>query len=360
MPLTELEVKKAKPKPKDYALADEKGMRLLVRVSGTKTWQLRYRRPADNKADVFTLGTYPELTLKEARAKRDDARNLLDEGIDPKKHKRAKRAENAAKGITFAEIAAEWFDTVKPNWSPTHTVRTINLLNNHLKPFIGDRPISEITPPELLSVLKKMQVKGILDSAQRAKQTAGQIFRYAIQTGRLSTDPSRDLAGALTPPKTKSFAALTDPKDVAKLLVAIESYEGTPTVKGALKLSALLFQRPGEIRTMKWEQIDWDAAEWRYTVSKTNTPHIVPLAKQSLAILVALQELNFKSEFVFPSARGASRPLSENGVRVALRTMGYTNEQMTAHGFRAMARTVLDEVLGFLPELIEHQMAHTP
>lgn len=359
MALTELQVKQAKPTDKDYSLADEKGMRLLVRTSGSKSWQLRYRRPTDGKADIFTLGTYPELPLKQARIKRDEARVLITEGIDPKQHQKSKRAEYTAKGITFAEIAKEWFDTVKPNWSPTHTERTTNLLKNHLVPYIGDRPIIEITPPELLFALKKMQAKGILDSAQRAKQTAGQIFRYAIQTGRLMSDPSRDLTGALTPPKTKHFAALTEPKDVAQLLVAIDSYQGTPSVQAALKVSALVFQRPGEIRTMRWDQIDWDANEWRYVVSKTNTQHIVPLAKQTIGILRELKELTERGDYVFPSARGASRPLSENGVRTALRSMGYTNEQMTAHGFRAMARTLLDEVLNFSPELIEHQMAHT-
>lgn len=359
MALTELQVKQAKPADKDYPLTDEKSLRLLVRSTGSKTWQLRYRRPADGKADILTLGTYPEVSLKEARSKRDEARALISEGIDPKQHQKARRAERAITGITFSEIANEWFDTVKPNWSPTHTERTTNLLKNHLFPWLGNRPITEITPPELLGVLKKMQAKGILDSAQRAKQTASQVFRYAIQTGRLLSDPSRDLAGALTPPKTTHFAALTEPKDVAQLLVAIDNYQGTPAVKAALKLSALLFQRPGEIRTMRWEQIDWDACEWRYVVSKTNTQHIVPLAKQSIEILRELKELTERGDYVFPSARGASRPLSENGVRVALRNMGYTNEQMTAHGFRAMGRTLLDEALGFSPELIEHQMAHS-
>lgn len=359
MALTELEITKAKPRSRDYPLTDGEGMRLLVRTTGSKTWQLRYRRPADNKADIFTLGSYPQVTLKQAREKKDQARALLSEGVDPKQNQKARLAERANLGATFGEIATEWFDTVQPNWSETHTERTSNLLKNHLFPDLGTRPIAEITPPELLSVLKKMQAKGILDSTQRAKQTAGQVFRYAIQTGRLSSDPSRDLTGALTPPKTKHFAALTDPKEVANLLLAMDVYDGTPSVKAALKLSALLFQRPGEIRNMKWNQVDWESCEWRFTVSKTNTPHIVPLAKQALAILNELKEIAIKSEYVFPSARGASRPLSENGVRVALRSMGYTNEQMTAHGFRAMSRTLLDEVLGFAPELIEHQMAHT-
>ncbi len=359
MALTELQVKQAKSGIKDFHLTDDKGLRLLVRITGSKTWQLRYRQLLGNKQDIFTIGSYPETSLKDARKERDKARALLAKGLDPKQQVKAIKAANKLNATnTFEALAMEWFETISPTWSRTHTERTINLLKNHLFPWIGARPITEITPPELLAALRKLQDRGLLESAKRAKQTSGQVFRYAIQTGHLSSDPSRDLIGALTSPKVKHHAALIDPKEVGKLLVAIDGYQGTPTVKAALQLSALFFQRPGEIRTMKWEQIDWEACEWRYLVTKTETQHIVPLVRQALAILRSLQPLTMRSPYVFPSARGADRPLSENGVRVALRTMGFTSEEMTAHGFRAMGRTLLDEVLNFPPELIEHQMAH--
>lgn len=359
MAITELQIKQVKPQVKDFHLTDEKGLRLLVRTTGAKTWQLRYRQPITDKQDIFTIGTYPEVSLKDARKARDKARALLSKGTDPKQHAKANKAANKLNAEnTFEALAMEWFATISPTWSTTHTERTLNLLKNHLFPWIGARPISEITPPELLTALKKLESRGLLESAKRAKQTSGQVFRYAIQTGRLATDPSRDLSGALTSPKVKHFAALTEPKAVAQLMLAIDGYQGTAIVKAALQLSALFFQRPGEIRTMKWEQIDWEASEWRYLVTKTQTQHIVPLSTQAITILRDLQPLTLRSVYVFPSARGADRPLSENGVRVALRTMGFSNEEMTAHGFRAMGRTLLDEVLGFPPELIEHQMAH--
>jgi len=359
MALTELQVKQTKAETKDFHLTDEKGLRLLVRTTGSKTWQLRYRQPLSNKQDILTIGAYPEISLKDARKERDKARALLAKGIDPKQQVKAIKAANKLNSAnTFEALAMEWFATASPKWSRTHTERTINLLNNHLFPWIGARPITEITPPELLAALKKLQDRGLLESTKRAKQTSGQVFRYAIQTGHLTSDPSRDLAGALTSPTVKHHAALIDPKEVGLLLVAIDGYQGTPIVKAALQLSALFFQRPVEIRTMKWEQIDWEACEWRYLVTKTKTQHIVPLSAQAITILRNLQPLTIRSPFVFPSARGADRPLSENGVRVALRTMGFTADEMTAHGFRAMGRTLLDEVLNFPPELIEHQMAH--
>jgi len=359
MALTELQVKQSKAATKDVPLSDEKGLRLLVRSTGSKTWQLRYRRPSDRKADIFTIGPYPEISLKTARQKRDQIRLLISQGVDPKsKQKADMTAVKANAGNTFDTLAEQWFATKSPEWSVSHIERTRYILNNHLNPWIGKRPISEITPPELLSVLKRAQDRGLLETTKRAKQTAGQIFRYAIHIGSLASDPSRDLAGALTNAKVKHFASLTNPADVKNLLIAIENYQGSIIVQSALKLSALLFQRPGEMRTMLWKDIDWEACEWRYRVTKTDADHIVPLSTQSIGILKALQPYTLRSDYVFPSARGASRPLSENGVRVALRTMGFTNEDMTAHGFRAMARTLLDECLNFPPELIEHQLAH--
>lgn len=206
MALTELQARQAKPATKDYPLADEKGLRLLVRLTGSKTWQLRYRRPVDNKADIFTIGTYPETSLKTARENRDKARALISQGIDPKQNQKATKASNRMRaGNTFEAIAQDWFATISPEWSDSHRVRTTFLLKHHLHPWIGKRPITEITPPELLAALKRAQDRGLLETAMRAKQVAGQIFRFAIRIGAMNTDPSRDLAGALTSPKTKHF-----------------------------------------------------------------------------------------------------------------------------------------------------------
>lgn len=357
MALTDIQVKSATPREKPYKLADSGGMHLLINPNGSKYWRMKYRIAGKEK--YLPLGVYPEVSLKEARAKAADAKRDISQGLDPMAERKAQKLQlHAAHENTFEVLANAWFVMISPEWSPTHKERTQNLLKNHLFPWLGQRPINEITPPELLAALHRAQDRGLLETAKRAKQTASQVFRYAIRVGKLSSDPSRDLTGALTTPKVTHFSAITEPQGVASLMQAIDSYTGSPAVKAALQLSALLFQRPGEIRQMRWDQIDWDAAEWRYLVTKTDKQHIVPLAAQSLTILRELQPYTERSEFVFPSARGAARPMSENAVRVALRTMGYTNEQMTPHGFRAMARTVLDEQLGFPVEWIEHQLAH--
>lgn len=357
MALTDIQVKTATPREKAYKMGDSGGMHLLVNPNGSKYWRLKYRIAGKEK--LMPLGVYPEVSLKEARVKAVDAKRTITLGIDPMAERKAQKMQlHAAHENTFESLANAWFAMISPEWSSTHTERTKNLLKSHLFPWLGSRPISEITPPELLAALHRAQDRGLLETAKRAKQTASQVFRYAIRVGKLISDPSRDLAGALTSPKATHFAAVTEPRDVATLMLAIDSYTGSPTVKAALYLSALLFQRPGEIRQMRWEQIDWDSAEWRYLVTKTDKQHIVPLSDQAIKILRELQPFTARSDFVFPSARGAYRPMSENAVRVALRAMGYTNEQMTPHGFRAMARTVLDEQLGFPAEWIEHQLAH--
>ena len=238
--------------------------------------------------------------------------------------------------------------------------RTLRILEKDLFPYLGARPIAQITAPELLAVLRRIENRGAVDIAHRAKQTSGLIFRYAIATGRAERDPSRDITGALRNRRKIHHAAITDPKEVGKLLVAIDGYTGTPVVKTALKLSPLLFQRPGEIRHMEWSEINWEQRRWEIPAEKMKmrVDHIVPLCQQALDLLTELQRLTGRGKYVFPSARGASRPLSENGVRVALRTIGYANEQMTPHGFRAMARTILDEVLNYRVDWIEHQLAH--
>ena len=245
--------------------------------------------------------------------------------------------------------------------SDSHRTRTWRLLKNDLFPPLGRRPIADISPPELLKALRRVESRGAVDTAHRAHQTSGQVFRYAIATGRAERDPSADLRGALKVHVKKHHAAITEPKELGKLLISIEAFSGTPVVKAALELSALLFVRPKELRHMEWEEIDWDQALWQIPAEKMKMkqPHIVPLSTQAITILEEIHSLTGRGKYVFPSARGASRPLSENGVRVALRTMGYDNNTMTAHGFRATARTILDEVLCFRVDLIEHQLAHT-
>ncbi len=359
MPMTAIAANQAKPKDKPYKLADEKGLYLQVMPNGGKYWRLKYR--FGGKEKVLALGVHPEIGLKEAREKRDDARKLISGGIDPSDVKRIQKAiQGEATENSFKAVALEWFTRKMADKSQGHQDRTMRALEKDLFPMIGGHPIGGITPPQLLAALRRIESRGAVETAYRAKQTAGQIFRYAVASGRAERDPSHDLKGALATHKKKHLAAITDPKEVGKLLVAIDSYTGTPTVKAALQLSPLLFCRPGELRQMEWTEIDWDKAQWELPAEKMKMgqPHVVPLSRQAQDILQEIQRLNGTRRHVFPSARGASRPLSENGVRTALRTMGYDNDTMTPHGFRAMARTILDEVLGFRVEWIEHQLAH--
>lgn len=360
MPLTATAAKEAKPKEKPYKLSDEKGMFLLVNPNGSKYWRLKYR--FGGKEKTLALGVYPEVSLAEARGRRSKARALLRDDIDPCAAKRLKRVhqfEDAANN--FRQLATEWFETRLADKSESYRDRSWGLLKNDLFPPLGDRPISQITAPELLMALRKIESRGAVDIAHRAKQTAGQVFRYAIATGRAERDPSADLKGALRSRTKKHYPAITEPKAVAKLLIAMDGYEGGPVVKIALQLSPLLFQRPGEIRSMEWAEINWEAEQWELPAEKMKMgqAHIVPLSSQALALLREIERHTaHRGKYVFPSQRGASRPLSDNGVRTALRTLGYDNDTMTPHGFRAMARTVLDEVLNYRVEYIEHQLAH--
>jgi integrase len=361
MAATDVQIKSAKPKDKSYKLSDEKGLFLLIKPTGSKLWQMKYR--FDGKEKLLSFGAYPEVTLKEARDKSEAARKILRNQIDPSEVRKAQKAARIeAASNSFEAVASEWFEKQKKNqqWQSTsYAKRVIGMLSKNLFPWIGQRPIADITPKELLDTLRKTESRGVLETANRTKQIAGEVFRYAVVTGRAERDITQDLKGALaTPAKKNHYAAITEPKAVGRLMRDISSYQGTPVVKAALMLSALLFQRPGEIRTMLWAEIDFEKAEWRYLVTKTNTQHIVPLSRQAITVLRELQPLTGRGSYVLPSARGASRPLSENGVRVALRGMGYDNNTMTGHGFRAMARTILDEVLGFRVDWIEHQLAH--
>lgn len=356
--LNDRAIKLAEPKAKPYKMSDGLGLYLEVQPTGSRYWRFKYLFAGKQKR--IALGVYPEISLKAARDATLEYRLKLRNNIDPaQERKQEKLFRKVSTENNFEAVGNEWLEKEKDGWSENHFNRSQSLFKNHLVPWLGVRPVSEITAPELLAVLRKIESRGILETADRTKTLAGQIFRYAIQTGRAERDPSQDLKGALKTPKTKHLAAIIEPKEVGKLMRAIDSYHGTPIVEAALKISPLLFQRPGEIRTMKWDDIDFEKAEWRYIVSKTKTSHIVPLSQQALEILKGLEPITRKrSIFVFPSPRGPRRPLSENGVRVALRAMGYTNDQMTPHGFRAMARTLLDEELGYRVDWIEHQLAH--
>jgi integrase len=357
--LTATEVKQAKAGDNVRKLTDGGGLHLQVQPTGARYWRYDYRYAGKRK--TLALGVYPEVSLKKAREKHQEARGKLSEGIDPGEQRKVEKlTRHIAAADSFEAVAREWSQTKMCDKSKSHQNRTMRALEKDLFPCIGNRPISSITAPELLASLRKIEERGAVETAHRAKQTAGQVFRYAIVTGRAERDPSGDLKGALKDPKKKHLAAITEPAQVGRLMLAIDGYTGTAAVRAALRLSPLLFQRPGEIRHMEWTEIDWEAKRWEIPAEKMKMrqPHIVPLSQQALGILLELHPLTGRGRYVFPSARGASRCLSENGVRTALRSMGYDNDTMTPHGFRAMARTLLDEVLEYRVDWIEHQLAH--
>ena len=368
-PLTDADCRALKPDPTGKTrprIYDGGGLFLEAQPSGRKVWRLKYT--AAGRETKATFGDYPAVTLAVARRKRDEAKGLLADGLDvneAKARKQAAEAGQAAAG-TFEAIARRWYADEIENKSETYQASITRLLERDVLPYIGKRALTGLTPRELLTVFNRIKERGAEETARRARVMVGQVVRYAIRHDMAENDPTLALRGEKRQTPKRHFAAFTDPADAARLMVAIHSYKGTPEVRAALKLSALLFQRPGEIRHMQWSEIDFDAAQWRYIVSKTKTPHIVPLSAQTVAVLRELQPLtdhglSFKPDaprYVFPSPKTRLRPMSENAVRQALRNMGFTNDEMTAHGFRAMARTILHQELNFAPELIEHQLAH--
>ena len=359
MPLTDATIRKAKPREKQYKRFDGRGLFLVVTPKGGKWWRFKYR--FDGKEKLISLGTYPDVSLKDARERRDEARKQVAAGIDPGEHRKARKSAKANKQAnSFEVVAREWYAKYSPNWSVNHGDRIIRRLERDIFPWIGDFPIADITAPQLLDVVRRIEQRGALETAHRALGNCGQVFRYAIATGRAERDLSADLKGALPPVKGKHFAAVTDPTKVADILRVLDTYQGTLVVRCALRLAPLVFVRPGELRHAEWADIDLDAAEWRYTVSKTKTRHIVPLSRQAVKILQELHPLTGRGKYVFPSARNprGDRPMSENAILGAMRRMGIDKDEMSGHGFRAMARTILDEELGFRPDYIEHQLAH--
>ncbi len=361
MKLTDIAIKNAKPKANVYRIADGQGLCLLIHHNGSKYWQLRYRHPNTQKSLILSLGVYPAVSLAEARTKKAEARTLLRLGKDPAEEKKlAKLTVHLTAANTFELVAKEWFDKQAPNWSATHATRNIGLIDNNLCPWLGHRPISEIKAPELLGALRHTEERGTLETAKRALQVAGQIFRYAMATGRTEFDPAPSLRGALATRKVVNFAAITDPEKLGDILLSMDGYTGTPEVKAALQLSPMLFARPGMLRSMEWAEINFDMQLWLIPENKMKIGmgHIVPLSRQAMDILRNIERITGRGKYVFPSARGPSRPMSENAVRAALRAMGYSNKDQTPHGFRATARTLLDEALSYRVEIIELQLAH--
>lgn len=358
MKLTEIAVRKAKPETKPYKMSDGRGMYLEVASNGSKYWRLKYRFGGKEKR--LALGVYPDVSLALARERRDAARKLLAQDIDPGETKKAAKAAGSEKATnTFEVVTREWLASYMADKTESHTGRILRRFELYLFPWIGSKPIADITAPEILQHIKRVQTQNKLETAHRTLQATGQVFRYAVQTGRAVRDVTADLKGALPSPTVKHMAAFTEPGQVAELLRAIDGFTGTFTVQTALRLAPLVFVRPSELRTAKWADIDLQAAEWRYRVSKTQTDHLVPLSKQAVHLLQEIQPLSGHGEFVFMGGHDPKKPMSEAAINAALKRMGYdTKTQITGHGFRAMARTILHERLNIDPHVIEHQLAH--
>ena len=359
VPLTDTALRRVKPAPKVQRLFDGGGLYLEITPAGGKLWRQKYRFGGKEKR--LAHGTYPEVSLADARERRDAARKLLATGVDPGEHKKAAKAASEERAAnSFEVVAREWFAKQKPSWVASHADKILLRLENDIFPWLGARPVADVTAKELLTTINLIVDRGAVESAHRALQNCGQVFRYAIVTGRSERNPAADLRGALPSVKQTHRAAITDPKAIGGLLRAIDAYSGSLVTRSALQLAPLVFVRPGELRQAEWSEIDLDAKEWNIPAEKMKTrePHLVPLSRQAIAILRDLQPLTGRGRYVFPGGRSPKRPMSNNGVLAALRRMGFAKDEMSGHGFRAMARTTLDEVLHFRPDYIEHQLAH--
>jgi integrase len=359
-------VRDAKPRASAHKLRDERGLYLLVQPNGSRWWRFDYRRPGTGKRNTLSPGTYPDVSLKRARDRCDDARKLLADGIDPADKR---KAEAVAAADTFEAVAREWYAKQSGQWVPAHGERIIRRLERDVFPWIGRKPIAKLDARAVLATLRRIESRGAIETAHRVLQNIGQVFRYAIATGRAHGDVTRDLRGALSPITERHHAAIIDPDQVGDLLRAIDAYTGTLPVRCALRLAPLVFLRPGELRMAEWAEFDLDAAEWNIPAHRrklkkalkddpATPPHCVPLASQAVAILRELQPQTGAGRFVFPGARDRKRPLSDMALLGALRRMGYDNATATTHGWRATARKILDEGLGFPMHVIEHQPDH--
>ncbi|MFI3136354.1 MAG: integrase arm-type DNA-binding domain-containing protein [Methylococcaceae bacterium] len=368
--LKDTTLRSAKPSDKDQRLLDGAGLYLLLKSTGAKWWRFDYS--FSGKRKTLSFGTYPKTSLAEARKKRTVALDQVAQGIDPSALRKQKKADDLridenitriAEGLaaigSFKEVALEWGEKKVSGWSDKNC-RSKRMLERNIFPWIGGYPIADLLPMDILTCLRRIEDRGTIETAHRTLQLCGQVCRYAVSTGRAVRDITPDLRGALPPTDGGHFAAITEPKQVAELLRCIDGYQGGLIALSALKLAPLVFVRPGELRAAEWAHIDLAAKEWRYFVSKTKVQHIVPLSDQAVGILTELNPLTRHGRFVFPSERNpmGDRCMSENTLNAALKRLGYGKDVMTAHGFRAMARTILDEVLSVRVDLIEHQLAH--
>lgn len=357
VPLTPLQIINAKPKEKEFKLSDGGGLYLLITPSGGKLWRLKYR--FGGKEKLLSFGSFPQITLSDARKDKEKAKTLIAQGLDPSEEKKEQEAARNKEKETFEVIAREWHDRYQAQWAPRTAKAILAMLARDVFNEIGNKPIATINAPMLLEMLRRIEARGAVYTAHRVRGLCGQVFRYGVATGRCDRDPSGDLKGALPPIKTTHRAAATDPKELGPLLRMLDGYNKSLMVKCALRLLPLVFARPGELRMMKWADVDLDQREWSYLVNKTETLHIVPLARQAVEILQELYPVTGNGQYVFQNGRSRERPMSDMAMNAAMRRMGIdTKGEQTSHGFRAVARTILDEVLGFRPEIIEHQLAH--
>lgn len=359
MALTDTAIRNAKPKEKPYKVTDAQGLYLLVNPRGSKLWRVKYRMNGVERK--LALGSYPEITLAEARAARDAARRQLAHAVDPNVAKRQARIEASIRASnSFATVAEELIDKKTREGLAEPTLEKMRWFVKLLGPDFGKRPVTDITPQELLHELRKHERRGRLETANLLRSFASRVFRYAVATARAERDPAQLLIGALTTAKVKHFAAITDPNEFGALLRAIDDYQGDPSVMFALRLAPHVFQRPGELRQMEWAEIDFQKAVWTIPITKMKMrqPHAVPLSRQTLAILNEMRSLSGSGRYVFPSIRTRARPISDNTINAALRRMGYSKEQMTAHGFRTSASSLLNESGKWNPDAIERALAH--
>lgn len=359
MALTDTSIRNAKPGPKPIKLFDERGLFLLVQPSGGKLWRLKYRYLGKEKK--LSLGTYPDVSLKVARERRDEARTILANGTDPATVKAALKDEaKEAAANTFASIGDEYVAKMEREDKAVVTIKKTQWLLSLLNRDLGKRPISKITPAELLAALQAVESKGQLETARRMRSLSGRVFRYAVATSRASADPSALLRGALTAPTVKHHSAILEPEAVGELLRAIDGYSGQPLTRLALQLTPHVFVRPGELRRAEWQEFDLDKAIWTIPAEKMKMrdPHVVPLSTQALALLESAKAISAGQRYVFSSLYPGKRPMSENTINAALRRLGYSGKEMTAHGFRAMASTLLNESGKWSPDAIERALAH--
>lgn len=366
MPLTDVSIRAAKPREKFYRLKDSVGLYLEVRPEGGKWWRYRYK--IAGRENMLSLGTYPEVGLSAARTQRDELRRQVAQGIDPGHARRAEKDSQATASVnSFEVLAREWYEARRHDWADSYGEKIMARFVADVFPYVGARPVSELKPPELLAVFRRIEQRGAIETAQRARENVSQVFRYAIATGRAESDPSRDLKDALRKPIVQHFPAITQPRRFGELLRAIDGYGGTLIVRTALKLAPMLLLRPGELRHAEWPEFDLDGALWtipgarmkRQKVGKLQgPPHLVPLPRQAVEALRELYPLTGDSQWVFRGERHHDRPMSENTVNAALRGMGFPKEEVTGHGFRATARTMLAERLGVAEAVVEAQLAH--